>query len=432
MSPKISVIVPIFGVAMYLRQCLDSILAQTLTDMEVILVDDGSPDECPQIIDEYAARDSRVIAIHKKNGGYGSACNVGLDRATGLYLAIVEPDDFIEPAMYEQLFKIAKKMNCDVVKSSFYIYFDVAGELPVDMNMKNVHFPHGKNGNCPWEKPSGVFTISEHPEFFYFHPSVWTCLYRRDFIEENKIRMEEIPGAGWADNLFQVQTLCLAKRVAYTNTAFYHWRVKQYDDAKDLKDLTIPFLRSRAIHEWLRENSITEGDIWACLYRREITYMQLVLRAAKYNRLQLPKHLIQEMLGDMNFGIIKSSRYMTPKYRGAYHALKFPLLYSRWHNFRHEITNVFHGLYRRVLKLIRSLLVFHSPYFPRGRYRDWHLTILGIQIGRQFFDRPAWLRLCRPEFDCHRSERRIKAMIGCNQKTPLRPKTSRPNQDKAG
>ena len=97
--PKVSVVVPIYGVEKYLRECVDSILAQTLKDIEVILVDDGSPDGCSAIVDEYAAKDPRVVAVHQPNGGYGRAVNNGIELAKGEYIGIVESDDWIEPTM---------------------------------------------------------------------------------------------------------------------------------------------------------------------------------------------------------------------------------------------------------------------------------------------------------------------------------------------
>ena len=95
MQPDISVVVPIYGVEKYLKQCVDSILNQTFKNMEVILVDDGSRDRCPQMVDEYAAQDARVVAIHQPNGGYGKAVNAGIARARGKYIGIIESDDWI-------------------------------------------------------------------------------------------------------------------------------------------------------------------------------------------------------------------------------------------------------------------------------------------------------------------------------------------------
>ena len=99
--PKVSIIVPTYNVEQYLREAMDSIINQTLKDIEIICIDDGSTDNSGKILDEYASKDSRVKVIHKKNGGYGKAMNVGLDNATGEYVGIVEPDDYIEPDMYE-------------------------------------------------------------------------------------------------------------------------------------------------------------------------------------------------------------------------------------------------------------------------------------------------------------------------------------------
>lgn len=121
-SPVVSVVVPIYKVERYLAQCVDSMLAQTLRDIEVILVDDGSPDACPGICDAYAAQDSRVRVIHQENGGYGKAVNVGIDAAKAPYIGIIESDDWIEPAMYEKLYRRAVETGVDVVKCMFWKY----------------------------------------------------------------------------------------------------------------------------------------------------------------------------------------------------------------------------------------------------------------------------------------------------------------------
>ena len=102
-SPLVSVIVPIYNMEKYLRKCVDSIINQTYHNLEIILVDDGSPDQCPQICDEYAEKDSRIVVIHKKNGGLSSARNAALDVCQGDYIGFIDSDDYIEPNMYENL-----------------------------------------------------------------------------------------------------------------------------------------------------------------------------------------------------------------------------------------------------------------------------------------------------------------------------------------
>lgn len=113
--PKISVIVPVYKTEKYLFRCVDSLRNQTLKDIEIILVDDGSPDNCPEICDEYTRQDSRIRVIHKENGGVSTARNAGLDAAQGDYITFVDSDDYVDTEMYEQMLTVAVEHNCDVV-----------------------------------------------------------------------------------------------------------------------------------------------------------------------------------------------------------------------------------------------------------------------------------------------------------------------------
>ena len=115
MNPQISVIVPIYNVEKYLAKCIDSIINQTLTNIEIILVNDGSTDNSRKIIDKYDKKDSRIKVIHKKNGGQGSARNAGLDIAKGEYIGFVDSDDWIDSNMYENLYNAAISNNADIV-----------------------------------------------------------------------------------------------------------------------------------------------------------------------------------------------------------------------------------------------------------------------------------------------------------------------------
>ena len=111
---KISIIVPIYKIERYLRQCIDSILAQTFTDFELLLIDDGSPDECPAICDEYAKKDARIRVFHKPNGGLTSARNYGLYNAKGEWVIHIDGDDWIEPTYVEELYNAVIKNNADI------------------------------------------------------------------------------------------------------------------------------------------------------------------------------------------------------------------------------------------------------------------------------------------------------------------------------
>lgn len=113
--PELSIIVPVYKVEPYLPKCIDSILAQTFRDFELILIDDGSPDRCGEICDEYAAKDARIVVIHQENRGVSAARNAGMDIARGEYIGFVDSDDWIEPEMYETMINVSKKKGVDVV-----------------------------------------------------------------------------------------------------------------------------------------------------------------------------------------------------------------------------------------------------------------------------------------------------------------------------
>lgn len=113
--PLVSIIVPIYKVEPYLRRCIDSITSQTYTNLEIILVDDGSPDNCPQICDEYAGKDKRIVVVHKKNGGLSEARNVGLDICKGEYISFVDSDDWVNEKYIEKLLCFAAKENADII-----------------------------------------------------------------------------------------------------------------------------------------------------------------------------------------------------------------------------------------------------------------------------------------------------------------------------
>ena len=127
--PKISIIVPVYKSELYLNRCIDSILNQSYADIELLLIDDGSPDLCPKICDEYAAKDKRIKVIHKTNGGVAVARNTGLEIASGEYITFVDSDDWIEQNMYQSMMEIAAHYNCDAVMCDCVKDFDDHSEI---------------------------------------------------------------------------------------------------------------------------------------------------------------------------------------------------------------------------------------------------------------------------------------------------------------
>lgn len=214
--PKVSVVVPIYKVEKYLAQCVNSLLAQTLSDIEIILVDDGSPDRCGEMADAYAQKDARVIALHQPNGGYSVAVNRGIERASGEYIGIIESDDWVEPDMFAALYADAVKYDTDVTKGGFYVYNSTLPEGQRDEVFRN------GSGVDLFLAPEGAFHITEWPTLFAFHPSIWSAIYRAEFVKQ--IRLPETAGASYQDFPFMASALCGARRISVVKRCLVHWR----------------------------------------------------------------------------------------------------------------------------------------------------------------------------------------------------------------
>lgn len=216
---KVSVVIPCYNVEKYLRQCLDSVVNQTLRDLEIICVNDGSKDSTLSIIQEYAAKDGRIKIIDKPNGGYGESMNRGFDLATGEYLGIIESDDYAELDMFEKLYSRAKEYNLDVVKSGFFFYFS----KPSERNTPHPIASHATSGRtfCP---VTDFKSDMERVEFFNIKPTIWSAIYRKDFIRSNNIRFNETPGASYQDASFNFKVWTCAKRVRLMEECFLHYR----------------------------------------------------------------------------------------------------------------------------------------------------------------------------------------------------------------
>lgn len=217
--PKVSVVIPCYNVEKYLRQCLDSVVKQTLKEIEIICVNDGSTDSTLSIIEEYASKDSRIRIIDKANGGYGESMNRGFDMAEGEYIGIVESDDYAEEDMFERLYCCAKEHSLDAVKSGFFYYYS----KPTEKNIPNPIASPTTSGRtfCP---TTAFKAKMEMAEFFNIKPSIWSAIYRREFIRSNGIRFNETPGASFQDTSFNFKVWACAKRVRLMQECFLHYR----------------------------------------------------------------------------------------------------------------------------------------------------------------------------------------------------------------
>ena len=214
-QPKVSVIVPAYKMEAYVCECLDSILKQTLSEIEVIIVDEGDSDRCREIIDEYEfglKKDVRVKTIHEKNGGYGASMNKGISYATGEYIGIVEADDFVNENMFADLYKLARDNDADIVKSDFYFYTTANNQSR-------------KAGKISKAKCGSVYNVSKDASILKIMPTIWTAIYKREFLINNDIRFLETKGGSYQDTSFAFKTLSLAQRVLFTDKAYLHYRI---------------------------------------------------------------------------------------------------------------------------------------------------------------------------------------------------------------
>lgn len=212
---KISVLVPIFNVEKYLEECLDSIISQTFTDLEIICINDGSTDNSLAIIKRYAKKDPRIVIINKKNSGYGDSMNRGLAKATGEYIGIVESDDWIEPTMFAELYSSAAENDADVVKANFFNYYT----NPQYKHLDGV-IEHVVNKN----ETDQVIDTTETPTIFWQQPSIWSAIYKADFLKKNKIGFLPSPGASYQDVGFNFKVWVNAHRVVFREEAYLHYR----------------------------------------------------------------------------------------------------------------------------------------------------------------------------------------------------------------
>lgn len=206
---KISIIVPIYNVENYLRECIDTILGQTYTNLEIILVNDGSTDSSLTICEEYAKENKNIKIVNKPNGGLSDARNAGLNVATGTYIMFVDSDDYLAPNSCEVLYNAIKE---------------------TDLEFVSANFAFTNNDGTPWKKPmfsdkfeNTELSIEDYKKSFYLlNCGVWNKIFKRDFIEKNNLRFEI--GLPSEDDIFVTLAFMKAKKSYFINNVVYYYR----------------------------------------------------------------------------------------------------------------------------------------------------------------------------------------------------------------
>lgn len=223
MPPKVSIIVPIYNVEKYLDRCINSLINQTLTDIEIIMVDDESPDNCPIMCDNWAKKDSRIKVIHKKNGGLGYARNSGIELAQGEYVGFIDSDDYVDPQMFETLYNKCKKLDLDICYAKYCRVFangTIINEY--DENKECYYLTHEEVRtfalNMVGPYPGKKFNIQ-------YSMSVCRGLFRKALFHKSHVFFVSEKSIASEDLLFHIDFLQHVQRIGYLPKNFYFYFV---------------------------------------------------------------------------------------------------------------------------------------------------------------------------------------------------------------
>lgn len=350
---KVSIILPIYNVSQYLRECLDSVISQTLTDIEIICVNDGSTDNSLSIIDEYKKKDSRIVVITGPNGGYGKAMNKGLDIASGEYIGIVEPDDYVNHNMYEALYEVAKKYDLDFVKSDFYRFKRVANKMDQE------EYEYIDKSKIRYNE---ILNPSRDPSCIRFTLNTWTGIYKRSFLNQFHIRHHETPGASFQDNGFYFQTFVFARRAMILNRAYYHNRRDNPNSSVQSKEKVYCM---NIEYDFIRDILMQDQMLWERFkamywWKKYFNYIFTLDRIGKQYKKEYLQRMQQEFKRAMQRGELNQNVFTD---------LEWKKIQSLIHN-----ADGFYGVLYSA-KLVRCII----PYIPRSVKQ----LIMNIIAGRE-------------------------------------------------
>ena len=271
--PDISIIVPVYKVEPYLDRCVRSLLAQTIKDMEIILVDDGSPDRCPELCDGYARVDSRIKVIHKRNEGLGMACNSGLEAAAGKYIAFCDSDDWVAPEMYRTMVYSAEEYDAQMVFTGLRRVDEAGNVYPMAQasELRVYDTPEQVRG-------FGLGMIASAPGVAVERQvmmSAKVVLYRGDMIAGNRLRFNSEREIISEDLFFNLDCLRHARRVVELPKTFYNYFFNSLSLTQSYR--ADRFSKSMAMrgellrrYGWLGEELKTRADRMVAGYARTI------------------------------------------------------------------------------------------------------------------------------------------------------------------
>ena len=254
---EVSIIVPVYQVEKYIRQCVDSILAQTFTDFELILVDDGSKDKSGQICDEYARMDARVKVIHKENGGAADTRNRGMDQAVGNYVMFVDSDDYIAPTMLECLYRNMLNENADIAACNYLYFYENDRQKDFATNVKSEVLTGAE-----------IFYYRKNERNYGFWTVVWNKLMKRQTVGKVRFRSGKYyEDEFWANEIYQMDI-----KIVTIQECLYYYRQHENSTMRQKKiarSLDLIEAYQERIYIYLKEQKYAEQAYKVLVYSLE-------------------------------------------------------------------------------------------------------------------------------------------------------------------
>ncbi len=245
----VSVIIPIYKVEKYLHTCIESVINQTLQDIEIILIDDQSPDRCPEICDEYAQKDSRIRVVHKENEGLGLTRNHGIRIATGEYIAFLDSDDFIDTCTFEQMYLLAKKNDLDAIYYKHDRNTDDGVKLGTPIDDIVIYEKEKKNNFILDIIASDSSVASDH----LIGCSVWNALYKSSIIKSKQIEFHSEREIISEDLIFNLDFLVHTTRIAQNEGRHYHYRKNTSSLSRTIREDRV--IKNFYLYEYIAKNT---------------------------------------------------------------------------------------------------------------------------------------------------------------------------------
>lgn len=397
--PKVSVIMPSLNVAPYIKECIDSVICQTMHDIEVLCVDAGSTDGTRKILEEYAQKDPRIRVLHSVKKSYGYQMNLGIRESTGEYIGIVETDDYILSDMYEELYAYAKEHDADFVKSDFDIFTTLHSRQRIFLRYSlKKHSSARYNKLFTWED---YLDDQKNVDIF-----IWNGIYKKSFLLENHILFQETAGAAFQDCGFRYQVAFYVKRGFFIERSFYRYRRDNVNSSTyNSKCVLFNLAECKNLIHLVQERGLTDKRRWEFLAREIMgiaigSYMELLTWGKSDSHTSEALDEFRDILRDfIKSGILTRSSVTEALWTELRMFVENSDFYNYYAHLKAEVTSETIHQFLEVLSAQKQIILFGSGQVGSSAYclirsngidhitafcdndsKKWNQTYMGCKI----------------------------------------------------